>query len=333
MELLRIIAMFMVVMDHLLLVGDVPLMTYQGELTGLMIFRYFSLAITFVGVNLFVMISGYYGIQFKWSKLIGLYLTCVFYGLLCEVVHMIYTPHFGWKGNTLYVIQNALSNKMWWFINTYVCLMLFSPLLNKALNNMTKRYHLGVIILLLLKVCFFDWVWKDCDNFINFLCLYVIGRYLNKYVNGETIIKWRWHILLFWVLCVIIFAGLSLLHSQSHFPLLLWEYNNPLLIVGAVCLILFFSSWHFHSGLVNWFASGTLAVYLIHVGPWFGIDLFDFLREVIPHFSGVKYVLFVSGIGLLMVVVFSAFDAIRRLILSPVMHTIKKFIKSDTFPL
>lgn len=332
MELLRLIAMFMVVMDHVLLVGDVPLMSYHGPLTGLMISRYLGLSITFVGVNLFVMISGYYGIKFRWSKLIGLYLTCVFYGLLCEGVHMLYTPDFGWKHNTLYVIQNALSNKMWWFINTYICLMLFSPLLNKALDNISKRYHQGIIVLLLLQVCFFDWGWQVCNNFINFLCIYVIGRYLNKYINNDFVIKCRWLFLLLWILCISVFFCLSILHTKGYCSLLLWEYNNPLLIIGAIGLILFFSSVHFSSRLINWLASGTLAVYLIHVGPWVGIDLFSFLQSSIPSLSDVMYWPFVIGIGVGMVVLFSMIDIIRRWLLLPIMDILKRFIKSDSYP-
>ena len=79
MELLRIIAILMISVHHYLL--DVR---YHCILDGNLLQEGWQWAFVvngfvFIGVNLFVLISGYYGIKFKWRGLINLFLFCAFY--------------------------------------------------------------------------------------------------------------------------------------------------------------------------------------------------------------------------------------------------------------
>ena len=44
-----------------------------------------------------------------------------------------------------------------------------------------------------------------------------------------------------------------------------WYYSNPIVVFSAVCSFLPFLYKTFHNKVINWIASGTLAVYIIHV--------------------------------------------------------------------
>ena len=70
MELLRIIAMLLVCIVHANF-RALPVPTYEEAFTNVSssILRYFTESISIICVNLFVLISGWYGIKFKFSRL------------------------------------------------------------------------------------------------------------------------------------------------------------------------------------------------------------------------------------------------------------------------
>ena len=44
-----------------------------------------------------------------------------------------------------------------------------------------------------------------------------------------------------------------------------WDYSNPVVVLSAVCSFLPFLYKTYYNKVINWIASGTLAVYVIHV--------------------------------------------------------------------
>ena len=44
-----------------------------------------------------------------------------------------------------------------------------------------------------------------------------------------------------------------------------WNYSSPIVVFSSVCTFLPFLYKTFHNKVINWIASGTLAVYIIHV--------------------------------------------------------------------
>ena len=68
-ELLRIIAMMFIVIWH------ISVHAQKGELPS----HNYIAAITTTGVNLFVLISGYWGIKLKWKSLLNILSIVVFY--------------------------------------------------------------------------------------------------------------------------------------------------------------------------------------------------------------------------------------------------------------
>ena len=46
-----------------------------------------------------------------------------------------------------------------------------------------------------------------------------------------------------------------------------WDFSNPALVLSAVCSFLPFLYKTYYNKFINWIASGTLAVYILHVTP------------------------------------------------------------------
>lgn len=143
-----------------------------------------------LGVNLFVLISGYFmsssqsGINFKkiaklWGKLFfysfGIYLIFLFAGKA--------------SFDTMSVIKNMLPiiYEQWWFASTYVVLMVLSPYINIMLNHLSEKQHKNLLLILM-----FCWVIiptlaernMQSNSLLWFIYLYSFAAYCRKYIHN-----------------------------------------------------------------------------------------------------------------------------------------------------
>lgn len=135
-ELLRIISMFLIVMHHYSVHGGFDFMIP------------FSMKLYFVqcldmggklGVNLFVLISGYFLCKsdFKWKRIIKLEVEVIFYSILIGVIFHFLMPE---RESTKDLIKELtpLRTGSYWFYNTYFVMVLFAPFINKFLVSLEK---------------------------------------------------------------------------------------------------------------------------------------------------------------------------------------------------
>lgn len=272
-ELLRLVCMFMVLLNHCL---GVPI-TPNGEaiLTktsafGLS-FRYF----TFVAVECFVLVSGYYGIRFKLRSLVNLYLMCAFYGLLGYLVH-IFTSDAQVGRSLIYNSVFCFSHNSWWFIQCYLGLYLLSPLINLATQYLNKRKYLIVIILYTIVECYFGWLWSteffDTTGFAmsQFIYMYLIGGYIRKFTSIEQIRAIRRKSLWMYIGFCLLGGILLIIETKMHMPQRISNYHSPILIVASIGFFLFMLSFSFKNKFINFIAPSALAVYLIHGKEYIG---------------------------------------------------------------
>ena len=123
-ELLRIVAMFLVLIVHagfFSLGVPTPAEASAAPLTVLT--RIFFQSVSVIAVLVFVLISGWFGIRTKVKSVVNFLFQCLFYSLSIFAV-MLLTGHatFDWKS-----IQNVLLFvNSFWFIKAYLCLMIFA---------------------------------------------------------------------------------------------------------------------------------------------------------------------------------------------------------------
>lgn len=126
-ELLRIIAMVMIVIYHVIIHGIAP-----TEILSKTTLPILYTPVIF-GVNLFILISGYFSIKLSWKSFLSLMWIIAFYKLfhLCIDTFILQIEHtiFEW-------IVKPFSGPIsggGWFIDIYVLLMLTTPLLRGVL--------------------------------------------------------------------------------------------------------------------------------------------------------------------------------------------------------
>lgn len=170
-ELLRIVCMLLIILWHINIGfgGDKELSTFSlGNILN---------SITVMGVNCFVLISGYFGIRFNWGKLVSLIFQCLFYSVTISFVcHKIFGESLDFK--TLFL---PISSNVWWFMTVYVMLYLSAPFLNKAWDNMNSREKILTLLSLVVINVWFGYCFKNDNNpsghsYLQFVFMYIAGK-------------------------------------------------------------------------------------------------------------------------------------------------------------
>jgi len=104
---------------------------------GIMLLEGFSI----IGVNVFVMITGYFSVFPKKTTFINLAFFCLYWIAIRIVCRYVFEQEIGYR----YCFFITSSN---WFIVSYIGLLLFSPILNLFCDSVSKR-KLWVMIALL----------------------------------------------------------------------------------------------------------------------------------------------------------------------------------------
>ncbi len=284
-ELLRILAMMMVVMLHYLGKGGLlPSLTGSMSLNGYVAWILESFSI--VAVNVYMLISGYFLVQssFKLGRLAELICQVLFYSILVEVVLLA----FGVIGteqltfNRLLEVFLPVQMTQYWFITAYVIMYLFSPILSIALTHMEQKQLRMTIVLLLVFFALSKSILPvqlavDNDGYdgLWFICVYLVAAYIRLY--GIPFLENKGRGLLCYLAGVAGIFGLTMVvravyfktGSLDHFMQAAYDYNHVLNLFAAVGLFYAFLNWKLSTEgklakLVYKVAPYSLGVYLLH---------------------------------------------------------------------
>lgn len=313
-ELLRIVSMLMVVVLHFNNNGaNTGIVNMPEVLTERLTWGFLVESLCLVAVNCFVLISGYFAIKLKVRSLLKFYLQCFIIGLFSYLFYFGLSGGFStWQSAeglfTMKILIErllAFTHNGWWFVVSYVGLMLLSPLLNSAVDNMTRKRFLHSLILFSIVILYLGWYQKvEVTNYgnslISFIWIYLLGRYIGKHVQIESIRKYRWLWLAGYLISALALFGMIMLRYhfsiEMHYPL---DYNNPFVVVAAMMLLFFFLSFSFRSKVINGIASSVFAAYLIQESCYFGHEwLYPQMREMFVHVSDGWRILALLGISI-----------------------------------
>lgn len=269
-EILRIISMILILFHHFYY-NNINL-DYSNLTINQFIVQFLSSAGK-IGVNCFILITGYFMIEskFKMKKLLKLYGQILFYSIVGVILSvMLFDTNIGIKDLVKSVLPISYNN--WWFMTTYIIVYLLSNYINKFLKCISKKEYIFLMILLLA-------IWSIIPSFINgkiefstidwFILLYMMGAYIKLYVNSDNINNKKVVTLLGILICL---SAISILvldkfynkleMDPMHFAL---PMNQILPLLISICLFIIFLNYKCNnSKIINKIASCTLGVYLIH---------------------------------------------------------------------
>lgn len=277
-ELLRIIAMFLIVMHHYVLHGGFGL---GGRLDmNVAWIRLLSLGGKW-GVDVFVLITGYFLVTSSADtrKILKLILQISFYSVGCFLIFGLAGGEASGIGLFRQAVEALLPIPygLYWFATTYFILYLLVPFLNPFIRSLGRKRHLQLIVLLTV-------IWSlfpsfllanfDMNNVGWFVYLYLTASFIRLYpprifnrpgmcarigIGSYALI----------LATVIGFDLLSLRFGAfANFATHFAGMNSILILVSALFTFAAFLSVHFHSRIVNIVASTTFGIYLLHDNVW-----------------------------------------------------------------
>ena len=323
-ELLRIIAMLMVVTLHYLIKGQaaVSLTLDMGVLNLLL---WFVKAMCIVTINVYVLISGYFLPEGQWkiSRLFTLWLQVMFYSLgvplvcfLADVGEVRVWGLYDWI-NVLFPVQM----EHYWFITAYVVLYLLVPVLSTGVKKLTKKQHGLVVVGLLLVFSVpksilpvgiptdrfgYDYGW--------FICLFMVASFIRNY--GISFLNNKKKAFTLYIISVFGIWGISLMYgflsrkglSFRHAMDMSYSYNHILVLIASVALFCGFQHIRIPQGKIAngicKISSYSLGVYLLHENiairsswqSWAGIDRVRDGWEIFPHMIVTVFAIFIAGV-------------------------------------
>lgn len=312
-ELLRIFSMFLVLMVHYIPFRTTPTNeSLGGDFWGT-IFNLELRSISFVCVNCFILISGYFGIRWKWKSLLNYLYQVLFWTILAYFIAIIIGYKiFSLKEFIETVITFISSN---WFKLSYLGLFLFAPVLESFIEKSSHKTLGYFIIAFYLFSTIFGWILQASPElhegmtFVSFFGLYFIGAYIRK-SNLKILNFHKKYDLLIYIGIGFILVIFSVFFLMSGITSSLYGYLNPLIIIESVYLFLFFKKLDIGvNKTINYIAASAFAVYLFHVNS----SLYGLYQQICEQIqSQFAYPFFVALLFMICVYTFAVIvDKIR----------------------
>lgn len=279
-EFLRIIAMFLIILGHIIYYTNwhynAMTVSHQVSIQSLWIGAK-------LGVNLFFLITGYFLIRqtaLKSFKIAHLWITTLFYSWMILMLTLIFYPHLIKLGALIKSVFPILGG-YYWFISTYIFLILLAPILNKVLATLSQKEYCILLIvgfgyLFILATFFTNKTTGSNNTLITAIYLYCCGGYIRLYRHNSHHLQAHYLIHLIILLSMLVFLIGSIyvldllikngfIKANNHRFFYFADGNSPFELIGALELFLVFLQLpSFHNRWINKIATTTLPMYLLH---------------------------------------------------------------------
>ncbi len=290
-EILRILAMMMIVSLHYFSKGGLLGSPISPQMGAINYTIWLLEAFCLVAVNVYVLISGYFGIgetpvPFDGKKALRrplkIWLQVLFYSVIIGTIATFIS------GNIINLYQIfsyvfPILTEHYWFATAYIVLCFLMPFLNEGFNLIDKKTMRAIIFALLIVFSIsktvipmkLPWEKYGYDAYW-FVVLYLTGGYLRRY--GIRLVTNRLRAAALYIAsALMIFVSFIVLRavyfrtgSLEDFVDYAYSYNHFLCYIGAIGLFLVFRTQKELSvpkqvrNLIELFSGATFGVYLIH---------------------------------------------------------------------
>ena len=341
-ELYRILVMLSIVAHHYVVNSGMLDMVHANMTSANSLFFYIFGAWGKVGINCFVLITGYFMCtsSITLRKFLKLYLEVVFYSLIINLIFYA-TGYTGLSAKSMVFSVFPIGSIKNDFVACFLVFYLFIPYLNALVHALTQRQHQWLILLSLFTFSLLPLFGIEVSSnyVVWFSILFFISSYLRLYPMQKADDTRFWacasisSILLgvASILCVV-FANHYVLMPRFgkmlHFHMFLSDSNQLLGLIIAVCTFMWFKSMNIaYSKFINTVAASAFGVLLIHANSntmrqWLWYDTID----CVGHYDASFYWLYAIGCVLAIYAVCTIIDIIRiKTIETPLLNVTERF--------
>lgn len=287
-EIMRIISMFMIIVWHIIIHGNL-----LPHTTGAINFCLnLILSICVIHVNSFILITGYFNHnkKFKINKITSLLNASWFY---CTIIVIILSISKVITLNNVEILKKIsyLPFNENWFIVPYIMLYCMSPFLNILIRNMNKKQYKTLLWTLLIMFSILpslsgQQIFNVTSGYslYHFVFLYLLGAYFSIYPIERSEIFSSFNKKKIQLTLIILFFSLLTLNISlfylskylntvdsnilkeisMYIDLSFRCYSNPLVIIQSLCYVLFFKTLTIQNNKINNISPYVFGVYLIH---------------------------------------------------------------------
>ena len=323
-ELLRIISMIMIMFHHFAYHGNFE--WNFNEVTLPHLWYDFILMGGKVGVDIFVLISGYFLIEnteklFQPKKLLKFGGQVVFYSIMTYLLSVMLRLN-AFEIKQLIKVCLPITYPGWWFASTYFMLYLIHPFLNKLLHGLSKTEYQYLILMMVLCWSIIPTATTqlfESNSLLWFVTLYGIAGYVNLYGGNQKLQSKHYFSLYFMVLIItytvsttFLFLGTKKEEWSTHaidffeierLPILLMAIT---LFMGFVTLKMNYHKW------INMIASATFGVYLIHDSSYIRYYLWTNIFKINQYQDSTFLILYSILVVFILYVSCTMIDLIRK---------------------
>lgn len=326
-EILRIVGIFMVVSIHatgLISGWDV---NSVGKVTTRLINCFGNL-----GVPLFIIISGYFGVKRNWKKIMSMELMVIFYSVCVAVLMRLIWPEDYPRSQILELLEKSVMpvlTRKHWYYSCYMCVLIFAPYINFVAEKLTKKEFSRLIM---LGFCIFsiaptflryEIMLDGGKGLINMLLLYYIGRYIGLYEDWKMRRKVAVGGLV--ILALVVYFGSSIPIRTNLIALDLFHEYSITMIGMAVFALFLVKDIRLVSPRINWVSKHIFAIYILNMPVMEILNKFVFKFDA-EKIAGNQMPIWVMGLVFTTILVCFIIEALRRTLLLGIMNKVSDWI-------
>lgn len=265
-ELMRIIAMYMIVLIHANMY-----LGYFCAGPSWTIFNGLVNGICDISASVFIVASGYYGLKFSVRKLVKLECMMISLSIFELAVLCLLRPEEMQGAALLEQLAKSFMpfiTSKHWFYSSYVCLMLFSGYIQKFIDHLSQKEFERFLLLSLVlfsvipTLFYFELSHDNGKGIINTIMIYMMGRYMRMYRDVKIPKK-----------AGLLFLGLWFVNGLSHevFPIVIgdiyhhWCKDNSITNMALTVIAFYmFKELKIQSRFINKAATCVFAVFALN---------------------------------------------------------------------
>lgn len=269
-EILRIVAMMFIIFSHFYSHGGFEVVSFNEN--GL--FLHSIQILGKIGVNIFILISGYFLIsnnEISVKKLLLMWIEILFYSITIYLLVVVFSKE-SFSIRNMVKLFFPISSKQMWFVSSYFIMYIFHPFINILLKNLEKQKYEVLIIIMTTIWCIFPTILNkdfECNKLIWFFYIYSIGGYIKlfpNFIEHDKKNKYLYGAIACYILSIIAIAVFDIINKD--YSVLFGLQKLPTLVISLLLFIYFVCIKLKNNMVINEVAKCTFGVYLIHDNPY-----------------------------------------------------------------
>ena len=298
-ELLRILAMVMIILFHVQIHGPQPILTADNAFFAspmiykrLLLFEV-GIPLGMIGNGLFMVISGYF-MNAKTNIDTGkiskkLLLQLGFATVVLMMAYFVWIHFFRDEKQYWETITLGDFNSGWWFVGYYMIVIVIAKVFLNRLVEKLSQAQFKSLLLTILAVTQFSWTGGLLDGLTGGLrtacigvCFFLMGGYIARYNPFRNVRLYTIFLVIFATYAIRFLSAHNMIYkaiddywksnSEGNFIQMVQGYANHeiTVVILVVCFFELFRRWNIpYSKIINFIGKSTLMIYFIHENVFF----------------------------------------------------------------